>query len=66
MLQDIQREQEDMRKRYGNSPRHTMQVDFEPYVVGVLKEMKRGEKRPSQPPLIQREEPATPAAATSA
>jgi dimethylaniline monooxygenase (N-oxide forming) len=65
MIQDIQREREDMRKRYGNSPRHTMQVDFQAYVVGVLKEMKRGEKRPSQPPLIQREEPAIPAASTS-
>jgi len=65
MIQDIQREREDMRKRYGNSPRHTMQVDFEPYVVGVLREMKRGEKRPPQPPFIQREEPAIQAASTS-
>src|SRR6266852_3530521 len=65
MIQDIQREREDMRKRYGNSPRHTMQVDFEPYVVGVLKEMKRGEKRPPQPPLMQREKSAIQAASTS-
>ncbi len=46
MMQDIQREREEMRKRYGNSPRHTMQVDVEPYIVNVLKEMKRGPKRP--------------------
>ncbi len=52
MMQDIQREREEMRKRYGNSPRHTMQVDVEPYVVGVLKEMKRGAKRPHHTSLI--------------
>lgn len=45
MLQAMQRERDEMYKRYGNSPRHTMQVDVEPYVEGVLKEMKRGGKR---------------------
>ena len=58
MMQDIQREREEMRKRYGNSPRHTMQVDVEPYVVGVLKEMERGAKRSQRVPLIKQEAPA--------
>ena len=57
MMQDIQREREEMGKRYGNSPRHTMQVDVEPYVVGVLKEMERGAKRPQRVPLIKQEAP---------
>ncbi len=56
MKQDIQREREEVRKRYGNSPRHTMQVDVEPYVKGVLKEMKRGAKRLKHSPLVQRED----------
>jgi dimethylaniline monooxygenase (N-oxide forming) len=54
LLKDIQREREEVRKRYGNSPRHTMQVDFAPYVTSVHKEMKRGMQRPTTP-LIQRE-----------
>lgn len=45
MRQHIQHERDEVRKRYGNSPRHTMQVDVEPYVEGVHKEMRRGEKR---------------------
>jgi len=52
MLQDMQRERSMMRKRYGNSPRHTMQVDAESYIASVRKEMKRGMKHPSSP-LIQ-------------
>ncbi len=54
MMRNIQQEREVMRKRYGNSPRHTMQVDFAPYVRGVQKEIQRGMKRPSTTPLIQR------------
>lgn len=49
LLADIKREREQMRKRYGNSPRHTMQVDYEPYVKALLKEMKRGAQRPATP-----------------
>ena len=56
MMQDIQREREEVRKRYGTSPRHTMQVDVEPYMKGVLKEMKRGAKRPQHSPLVRRED----------
>jgi cation diffusion facilitator CzcD-associated flavoprotein CzcO len=59
LLKDIQREREEVRKRYGGSARHTMQVDFEPYVKGVMKEMKRGAKRAAKP-LIQCEEFSTP------
>ena len=59
LLKDIQREREEVRKRYGSSPRHTMQVDFEPYVKGVMKEMKRGAKRAARP-LLQFEEFSTP------
>ena len=33
MQQAINRDREAMRKRYGNAPRHTMQVDFAPYVA---------------------------------
>jgi hypothetical protein len=58
LLKDIQREREEMRKRYGGSPRHTMQVDFEPYVKGVMKEMKRGAKQAAKS-LLQRGEFAT-------
>jgi len=53
MDRDIEREREEMRKRYGNSPRHTMQVDVQPYVKNVLKEMQRGAKRAASMPLIQ-------------
>ena len=49
LQQDIQREHDEMRKRYGTAPRHTMQVDFEPYIKNVQKEMRRGMKRPATP-----------------
>jgi hypothetical protein len=46
MLQKtISQEREAIRKRYGESARHTMQVDYEPYVRAVRREMKRGQKR---------------------
>lgn len=58
MVRHIQEERESMLKRYGNAPRHTMQVDFAPYVRDVQKEVQRGAKRPDSAPLIQREAPA--------
>lgn len=62
LLQDIQQERALLRKRFGNSPRHTMEVDFLPYVRGIHKEMRRGRKRPSSAPaLIQPEAQAAPA-----
>ena len=42
MQREIEQERAAMRKRYGNAPRHTMQVDFDPYVAAVQREMKRG------------------------
>jgi len=41
----IHREREAMRQRYGDAPRHTMQVDFAPYKRMVTKERKRGAAR---------------------
>lgn len=41
MLRAIEAEKAALRKRYINSPRHTMQVDFHPYRESILKEMKR-------------------------
>ena len=56
LQQIIQREREALRKRFGNSPRHTMEVDYLPYVRSVQKEMRRGTKRQAPAtPLIQRE-----------
>ena len=54
MERNIQQEREMMRKRYGDSPRHTMQVDFAPYMRGIQREMKQGMKRPGATPLVQR------------
>ena len=54
MERNIQQEREMMRKRYGDSPRHTMQVDFAPYMRGIQREMKQGMKRPGAMPLVQR------------
>lgn len=54
-LRDITTEREAERKRFGNSPRHTMEVDYLPYVRGVKKEMQRGAKRAGKHAMIQRE-----------
>jgi len=45
MQQAINKDRDAMRKRYGNAPRHTMQVDFAPYVSLVRKERSRGSVR---------------------
>ena len=42
---DIAAERKAMFKRYVSSKRHTMQVDFEDYVLGVERERKRGAAR---------------------
>ncbi|HEU5226516.1 MAG TPA: NAD(P)-binding domain-containing protein [Ktedonobacteraceae bacterium] len=55
LAQEIKREREEVRKRYGESLRHTMQVDYEPYVYSVKKEMQLGARRPRSAPLIQPE-----------
>ena len=41
MLQDIEKDKTAMAKRYKQSPRHTIQVDFHPYKESIEKEMKR-------------------------
>ena len=42
---DMARERAAMFRRYVASPRHTMQVDFEDYVLAVRRERRRGEHR---------------------
>ena len=42
---DIEAERAAMFSRYVASKRHTMQVDFEDYVLGVRRERRRGERR---------------------
>lgn len=49
MWRAIDRSRQHMRKRYGSAPRHTIQVDVEPYVASVRKEMQRGAHRPTTP-----------------
>lgn len=41
----MNRRYEAMRRRYYRSPRHTLQVDFKPYLHGILHEIKQGKKR---------------------
>lgn len=50
MEKTIRHERETMRQRYGDSPRHTMQVDFAPYCSMVNKERKRGAARARRRP----------------
>ncbi len=49
MLREIDRTRREMRKRYGSAPRHTIQVDVEPYVGSIRKEMRRSKDRPATP-----------------
>jgi len=41
MRRDIEKDRQTMQKRYKNSPRHTLQVDFHPYKESIEKEMTR-------------------------
>ena len=41
MLKSIQEDKQAMAKRYKESPRHTLQVDFHPYKESIEQEMKR-------------------------
>jgi dimethylaniline monooxygenase (N-oxide forming) len=45
MLADIERHKTAMKRRYTQSARHTIQVDFHPYTIELEKERKRGRKR---------------------
>ncbi|MCR9141002.1 MAG: NAD(P)-binding domain-containing protein [bacterium] len=48
MQRQIEKTQAKMHKRYLNSARHTMQVDFEDFLHELKKEVKRGRKRAKQ------------------
>ncbi len=56
MQQAISKDREAMRNRYGNAPRHTMQVDFAPYVSMVKKERGRGVVRARKLPRHEKAE----------
>ncbi len=45
LLADIEAERRAMFKRYVASKRHTMQVDFDDYVLAARRERRRGEQR---------------------
>ncbi len=45
LLDDIQRDQEALRKRYVSSKRHTIQVDFDEYLHALGKERRAGAER---------------------
>ena len=47
MRRVIEREDARMRKRYVRSPRHTIQVDFYPYLRSIARERRRGRRRGS-------------------
>jgi hypothetical protein len=55
MNREINQEHEQVRHRYGFSPRHTMQVDYDPYISTIKKAMRQGRKRETLKPLVQRE-----------
>jgi len=44
MRKQIQKDDEKVRKRYVRSPRHTIQVDFYPYLRTIARERKRGRR----------------------
>jgi hypothetical protein len=44
MKRVIEREDRRMRKRYVRSPRHTIQVDFYPYLRAIERERRRGRR----------------------
>jgi hypothetical protein len=46
MRRSALRERALVRARFGDSPRHTMQVDFDEYLRELAREMERGRKRP--------------------
>ncbi|MFN8358128.1 MAG: hypothetical protein U0Y10_26940 [Spirosomataceae bacterium] len=41
MLAEIEADRQAMKKRYKDSPRHTLQVDFYPYKESIEQEIKR-------------------------
>jgi dimethylaniline monooxygenase (N-oxide forming) len=53
LLADIEAERRAMFKRYVASKRHTMQVDFDDYVLAARRERRRGAQRAAERPPIQ-------------
>ncbi|GBD45534.1 Baeyer-Villiger monooxygenase [bacterium HR41] len=51
MLREIERDQRKMRKRYVASPRHTIQVDFYPYMRAIRRERRRRSRRSAPSPI---------------
>jgi hypothetical protein len=45
LREDIERERERMRKRYVASKRHTMQVDYDDYLLALHREVEDGARR---------------------
>lgn len=45
MLGEIARAEQELARRYTNSRRHTMQVDFYPYLAEIQREIRRGRNR---------------------
>jgi hypothetical protein len=48
MEREIAREEDERRASYYESPRHTMQIDFNAYVAALHREIKAGSRRPKQ------------------
>lgn len=53
--QNIRREREVLRKRFSDSPRHTMEVDVLPYVRSIKREMRRGARRPGRATMVKQD-----------
>lgn len=51
MRRVMKREREEVRERYVDSPRHTMQIDFYPYLRTIEKERRKTRKRPPRQAL---------------
>ena len=68
MEEELRKEREEVRKRYVDSRRHTIQVDFYPYCRTVERERRKGRRRPPRQVLATTEaqDTATTAAVTSA
>lgn len=62
MRAEIERYRRKMAKRYVRSPRHTIQVDFHPYMRELARERRRGRRRRPKPaPIARPQEVRTPA-----
>ena len=55
MREEIEAEEKRMRKRYVASKRHTIQVDFHPYLREIRRERKQGAERVVEAPAERRD-----------